>query len=55
MSIEVRQESALDLEAYSQVRMELTVRSRFRVEIVDDGLGGSSIGWLEGLSQKQPT
>ena len=40
MSIAVRQESALDLEGYSQVRMELTVRSRFRVEIVDGGLGG---------------
>ena len=40
MSITVRQEPALDLEGYSQVRMELTVRSRFRVEIVDGGLGG---------------
>ena len=55
MNIAVRQEPALDLEGYSQVRMELTVRSRFRVEIVDGGLGGSSIGWSEGLSQKQPT
>ena len=40
MSIAVRQEAALDLEGYSQVRMELTVRSRFRDEIVDGGLGG---------------
>lgn len=40
MSITVRLEPALDLEAYSQVRMELTVRSQFRVEMVDGGLGG---------------
>ena len=40
MSITVRQEPELDLEAYSQVRMELTVRSQFRVEMVGGSLGG---------------
>ena len=40
MNIAIRQETANDLEGYAQVPMVLTVRSRYRAELVDGGLGG---------------
>ena len=42
MNIAIRLETANDLQGYAQVPMVLTVRSRYRAELVDGGLGG----WL---------
>ena len=40
MNIAIRLETANDLQGYAQVPMVLTVRSRYRAELVDGGLGG---------------
>ena len=40
MNIQIRHETVDDLEEYGQVPMVFTVRSRYRVELVDGGLGG---------------
>ena len=40
MNIQIRQETLNDLEDYAQVPMVYTVRSRYRAEVVDRGLGG---------------
>lgn len=40
MKIAIRREAPNDLQGYAQVPMILTVRSRYRAELVDGGLGG---------------
>ena len=40
MNIAIRQETADDLHDYARVPMVFTVRSRYRAELVDGGLGG---------------
>ena len=40
MNVAIRQETANDLDGYAQVPMVLVVRSRYRAELVDGGLGG---------------
>ena len=40
MNIEYRQETANDIHGYAQVPIVFTVRSRYRAELIDGGLGG---------------
>ena len=40
MNIQIRHETLLTLEEYGQVPMVFTIRSRYRVELVEGGLGG---------------
>ena len=40
MNLAIRQETANDFQGYDEVPMVLTVRSRYRIDLVDRGLGG---------------